>query len=119
MTCSAKIECGCDESPVCKCSWADCGCNCEKKGKLIVKYEPVYFENMNSLISLSNPSNNTELHQIQYFVFDILTSIENEDYESSSSNGKALYNFVHSMTSDEAKQTINDWFVFRGIDDEV
>ncbi len=127
MTCSAAIECGCDETPKCECSWSVCKCDCEKKGSAIIvdpkKYSveiyQEYLNNLNSLKDLSNSSNYSENTQISPLIDGVLSSIENNDLDEYGANAEYLYDYVHSIQNEDAKAEINEWFTSRNISDEL
>ncbi len=127
VTCGANIECGCDETPKCECSWAVCKCDCEKKGLRIivdpkaysVNIYQEYLDNLNSLKDLSNSSDYFENTQIAPIVNAILKSIENNDLNAYMINAEHLYDYVHSIQNENAKSEINEWFASRNILDKL
>ncbi len=117
--CSASIECGCDETPKCECSWVTCKCDCEKKGRIGVILYPEYTDIMNSLKQLVLNNSNSELNNISSDIDLVLQSVEERDYSNFIYNSQKLYDDVHSLKSTESKDLINHWFSDKNIDDEI
>lgn len=121
--CSARIECGCDETPKCNCSWSSCDCDCEKKGRqgtvepvfyAVELYED-YLDNMASLEILSLNSTFEEVQAIAAIVQEILSAVDNTDLLAYSTSSKYLYSYVNDIQDESAKTEINEWFNSRGI----
>lgn len=124
--CSAEIECGCDESPKCKCTLLECKCDCEKKGqsgggessRLIVGMTEEQYNDALDFHRLLKQLHSQQ-SRIAYGEFTgYINAIVNANYTGYRAAGVSTRNALTLLPANE-KNTVNQWFIDHNFEERI
>lgn len=122
ISCSASIECGCDESPECNCSLTQCKCDCvakegtgnNNKGSSPLSYQvditEKYIKTLHELMYFCKSSPESELKTIPALIVKVFEDIQDGDALAYNVSSQYLEDYLQSVQHPAAIKALNNWF---------
>ncbi len=112
-TCTAKITCGCDESPRCSCGVFICQCDCEGKEKVSVEIPSGQYDNLLVLSSMLQNMTSPASQMMYQASLSYISAFSNNDYNLYLTSAQIMESNLYHLSQPE-KNILNNWFASIG-----